>query len=70
MELTLQDLEGNIKNLENEKLSLEDEITNLRHYKINYQTLKDTFDLPADKRPKRGFRRPVISTKKVCAIVL
>jgi len=52
---------------EESKFDLEKEIEGLRHYKISYQTLKDTFDLPPDKRPRRGFRRPVISTKKVGA---
>ena len=40
-------------------------IDELKQYKVSYHTLKDTFDLPPDKRPRRGFRRPVISTKKV-----
>nr|XP_002121447.1 uncharacterized protein LOC100177030 [Ciona intestinalis] len=44
--------------------NLRGESGNLRKYKVAYDTLKDTFDLPADKRPRRGFRRPVVSTKK------
>lgn len=50
---------------EHSKDELMEEIEDLRRYKISYHTLKDTFDLPADKRPRRGFRRPIISTKKV-----
>ena len=50
---------------EESKVELQHEIEGLRRYKSSYHKLKDTFDLPPDKRPRRGFRRPVISTKKV-----
>lgn len=46
------------------KRELMDENADLRPYKMNYDTLKDTFDLPPEKRPKRGFRRPILATKK------
>ena len=47
------------------KTELLDENEMLRPYKMSYDTLKDTFDLPPEKRPKRGFRRPILATKKV-----
>lgn len=47
------------------KRELMDANADLRPYKMNYDTLKDTFDLPPEKRPKRGFRRPILATKKV-----
>ena len=51
--------------VEQSKGELQADIEELRRYKLSYHTLKDTFDLPPDKRPRRGFRRPIISTKKV-----
>ncbi|XP_076812117.1 uncharacterized protein LOC143459041 [Clavelina lepadiformis] len=57
-------LEENISEILARQKELQNEMEDLRRYKVSYDTLKDTFDLPPDKRPKRGFRRPVISTKK------
>jgi len=54
--------------VQSEKLKsgdLQAETDYLKRYKVAYDTLKDTFDLPPDKRPRRGFRRPIVSTKKV-----
>lgn len=58
-------LENVVQIVEDKNSKLKMEADMLRRYKVGYDTLKDTFDLPPDKRPRRGFRRPVISTKKV-----
>nr|XP_039262951.1 uncharacterized protein LOC120338989 [Styela clava] len=60
----LQELAEEMNLLLGKKQQLQDENNVLRPYKMNYDTLKDTFDLPPDKRPKRGFRRPILATKK------